>query len=90
MVLLILFGLIMIYSASMVSAVQYYGEDSSDFFYKRQLKYIIIAGIAFVIVAIFPYKALLSNKILVPMVFGSIIFLSGIFLFGSVFGNAQS
>lgn len=90
MVLLILFGLIMIYSASMVSAVQYYGEDSSDFFYKRQLKYIIIALIAFVIVAIFPYKALLSNRILVPMVFGSIIFLGGIFLFGSVFGNAQS
>jgi len=90
MVLLILFGLIMIYSASMVSAVQYYGHDSSDFYYKKQIMNIIVAGAAFIVVALFPYKALLSNRILVPMVFGSIFFLGGIFLFGSVYGNAQS
>ncbi|HWJ79914.1 MAG TPA: FtsW/RodA/SpoVE family cell cycle protein [Niallia sp.] len=90
MVLLVLFGLIMIYSASMVSAVQYYGEANSDFFYKKQIKNILLAGILFVVVAIFPYKALMNNKILVPMVFGSIFVLGGIFAFGSVFGNAQS
>ncbi|KAB7669294.1 FtsW/RodA/SpoVE family cell cycle protein [Bacillus sp. B1-b2] len=90
MVLLILFGLIMIYSASMVSAVQYYGEEHSDFFYKKQIKNILAAGFAFIVIALVPYKLFLNNKILVPMVFGSILVLGGIFFLGSVFGNAQS
>lgn len=90
MVLLSLFGVIMIYSASMVSSVQYYGEDSSSYFYKKQIINLLVAGVAFVAVALFPYKAFMSNRFLVPMVFMSIIGLFGVFLLGHVAGNAQS
>ncbi len=80
----------MIYSASMVSSVQYYGEDSSSYFYKKQIINLLVAGVAFVAVALFPYKAFMSNRFLVPMVFMSIIGLFGVFLLGHVAGNAQS
>lgn len=90
MALLMFFGLIMVYSASMVSAVQYYGKESSDFFYNKQLFNIVLAGVAFIIVALFPYKALMSNKILMPMVGISLIGLGGIFFYGTVINKAQS
>ncbi|MFT8320336.1 MAG: FtsW/RodA/SpoVE family cell cycle protein [Bacillus sp. (in: firmicutes)] len=90
MVLLSIFGLIMVYSASMVSAVQYYGQDSSDFYYKKQFLHLIVAGFVFIIAALFPYKAFLSNKLLVPMVFVSLIGLFGLFVLGHTAGNAQS
>lgn len=88
-VLLSIFGLIMIYSASMVTAVQLYGFESTHF-YDRQ-KLILIAGaIAFLFFAVFPYKMMMSNKILVPLVLLSIGGLGGLLLFGYVAGNAQS
>ncbi|MFD2443380.1 FtsW/RodA/SpoVE family cell cycle protein [Bacillus sp. CGMCC 1.16607] len=88
-ILLCLFGLIMIYSSSMVSAIQRY-EVESDYFYQKQKISLILAALIFIIVALFPYKALASNKILVPMVFFSLIGLAGLFVFGHVAGNAQS
>lgn len=88
-VMLALFGLIMIYSASMVTAVQRYGFES-DHFYQRQKIYLFGAALVFIFTALFPYKALISNKILVPMVFGSLIGLGALFVFGHVAGNAQS
>ncbi|AGX03708.1 MULTISPECIES: FtsW/RodA/SpoVE family cell cycle protein [Bacillaceae] len=88
-VMLALFGLIMIYSASMVTAVQRYGFES-DHFYQRQKIYLLGAALVFIFTALFPYKALISNKILVPMVFGSLIGLGALFIFGHVAGNAQS
>ncbi len=88
-VLLCIFGLVMVYSSSMVMAVQYYGQ-SSDFFYEKQKTNLIISAFVLIVVALFPYKALMSNKILVPMVFLSIIGLSGLFIIGTVAGNALS
>jgi len=90
MVMLSLFGLIMIYSASMVSAVQYYNLGSSEYYYKKQIINLLVAGFVFIAAAIFPYKALLSKKILVPMVGGSLLGLLGIFVLGHTAGNAQS
>ncbi|MCT2344165.1 FtsW/RodA/SpoVE family cell cycle protein [Niallia taxi] len=90
MVLLSLFGVIMIYSASMVSSVQYYGHDSSSYYYKKQIINLLVAGVAFIFVALFPYKAFMSNRFLVPMVLVSVFGLFGVFLLGHVAGNAQS
>ncbi|MGP7818889.1 FtsW/RodA/SpoVE family cell cycle protein [Niallia sp. 01092] len=90
MVLLSIFGLIMVYSASMVSAVQRYDLPSSDYFYKKQLSHLVVAGFVFIVAALFPYKAFLSNRLLVPMVFLSLIGLLGLFVLGHVAGNAQS
>lgn len=87
--LLAIFGLIMVYSASMVTAVQY-NHVESDYFYNKQKLHLVLSAIAFAFMALFPYKAMQSNKILIPMVFLSLIGLFALFVFGHVAGNAQS
>lgn len=88
-ILLSVFGLIMVYSASMAIAVQIYGV-SSNYFYEKQKVYLIIALIFFIITALMPYKNLKKNKILATLVFGSLIILVFLTLFGHVAGGAQS
>ena len=59
-VFLCLFGLVMIYSASMMVGIVY--EDGTpDYFYRKQLTNLIIGALAFCIGAFFPYKHY-SNK----------------------------
>ncbi|MGE8206763.1 FtsW/RodA/SpoVE family cell cycle protein [Heyndrickxia sp. NPDC080065] len=88
-ILLCVFGLVMIYSASMVVAVQKY-HQSSDFFYIKQVKNLIVAFITFTITAFFPYKAYKSNKFLGIIMLVSVLSLIGIRLFGHNTNNAQS
>jgi cell division protein FtsW len=73
----------------MAMAVQRYGA-SSDYFYQKQKLFLIIAFFIFVIFSFFPYKALKSNKILRTMVFGSLLLLMFLSLYGHVAGGAQS
>ena len=87
--ILSIFGLIMVYSASMVTAVQI-NKMESDYFFNKQRLHLIISAVAFIVMAIFPYKAMLSNKILVPMVFMSLGGLLALFIFGQATNNAQS
>ncbi|MEH7013946.1 FtsW/RodA/SpoVE family cell cycle protein [Neobacillus niacini] len=88
-VLLSLFGLVMVYSASMASAVQRYGVES-DYFYQKQKIYLIASGLIFIFIALFPYKIMKDTRFLLPMVGLSILGLLGLFAFGQVRGNAQS
>lgn len=87
--LLAVFGLIMIYSASMVTAMQLYGYES-DHFFTRQRLFLIAGALAFLFFAIVPYKIWLSNKLLIPLVIVTIGSLMGLWLFGSAANNAQS
>jgi len=87
--MLTIFGLIMVYSASMVSAVQVY-EVASDYFFQKQRFNIIVSALVFLSVAMVPYKLYQSNKFLVLIVFGSLLGLIALFIFGHVAGNAQS
>lgn len=89
LILLSLFGLVMVYSSSMVSAVQRYGVES-DYFYQKQKLNLILGGIVFIFMAIFPYKIMKSNKALAIIVILSLFGLSSLFIFGHVAGNAQS
>ena len=62
-ILLMLFGLVMIYSSSIwVSIVKY--EADPDHYYNRQVINIIMAFILFVITVITPYKRFSNKKIL--------------------------
>ncbi|WP_077211394.1 FtsW/RodA/SpoVE family cell cycle protein [Bacillus dakarensis] len=88
-ILLAVFGLIMIYSASMVTAIQRYGYES-DHFFDRQRIYLLASALAFIFFAIVPYKMYLNNKILVPLVVLLLGALMGVLAFGTVAGNAQS
>src|SRR4051812_6495687 len=83
-ILLSVFGLVMVYSASMASAVQRY-KVSSDFFYQRQKIFLLASLFIFVISALIPYKIMKFTKyFLLPMVLLSIVALLGLFIFGNV------
>jgi cell division protein FtsW len=87
--LLCLFGLVMVYSASSVTAVQRYGV-SSDFFYSKQKLHMIVSFLLFVAMAFFPYKALKNSKFLFFMIATITAGLLLLFIFGHVSNNAQS
>ncbi|SNX73294.1 cell division-specific peptidoglycan biosynthesis regulator FtsW [Bacillus oleivorans] len=90
-ILLCFFGLVMIYSSSIVWAVQQLDPPRpSDYFYQRQKIHIILSFIAFFFAAIFPYKLFQNKKVLAFIMLGSLISLSALFLFGQVYNNAQS
>jgi cell division protein FtsW len=88
-ILLSIFGLVMIYSASMAWAVQWY-KVPSDYFFQRQKIFLFGAAFVFILAALFPYKKLKTTKFLVFLVVLSILGLLGLFIFGHVAGNAQS
>lgn len=87
--ILCLFGLMMIYSASSVIAVQRY-EVASGFFYDKQKVHVILAILAFSVMAVFPYKKLKAKRFLLFITGGMFLTLLLLFLFGSVSNNAQS
>jgi cell division protein FtsW len=89
-ILLSAFGLVMVYSASMASAVQWY-KQPSDFFYQKQKIFLLLSLGVFIVTAIIPYKMMkFTNFFLAPMVIFSIIALLGLFAFGNIAGNAKS
>jgi len=84
--LLSLFGLVMVYSASMVTRF----DVPSDFFYQKQKYNLLAATLVFIVAAIFPYKAMKSTKFLLPMALITLIGLIIIFVIGKVANNALS
>ncbi len=78
------FGIMMIYSASMVSAVVD-GLESTYYFYK-QIQWFIIALIGFVICCFFPYKY--YQKLTKLIIIFSGILLISVLLFGETANNA--
>ncbi|MBM4764068.1 FtsW/RodA/SpoVE family cell cycle protein [Bacillus sp. B15-48] len=84
--LLSLFGLVMVYSSSLVTRF----DVPSEYFYEKQKINLLIAAFCFLLTALFPYKAMKSTKFLLPMVLLSIIGLGLIFFIGKVAGNALS
>ncbi|NRD80118.1 FtsW/RodA/SpoVE family cell cycle protein [Bacillus sp. BRMEA1] len=87
--LLSLFGLVMVYSASMAMATQRYGV-SSDYFYQKQKLFLIISFFIFIVVSFFPYKILQSRKVLIGLVSCSLLLLLILSVHGHVAGGAQS
>ncbi len=80
-IFLCLFGLVMIYSSSMMVAIVY--EDASpDHFYKKQLVNLIVSSVPFFIGAFLPYKHFSNKKLMVTMLFGLIFLLMWLWFFG--------
>ncbi len=88
-VLLCLFGLVMVYSSSMIAAVARWDYDI-DHFYQNQKKAMLLSFCAMFFMMIFPYKFFQNKKILMIMMFGISGSLFFTFLFGHTAGNAQS
>ncbi|MCU9612239.1 putative lipid II flippase FtsW [Caldibacillus lycopersici] len=87
-ILISLFGLVMVYSASMVTAIQL-GQDS-NFFYKKQLINLLMSFVAFVVMSIIPYKLFKSNKMLVAIMLLSVVGLVSLNFIGNNVNNATS
>lgn len=88
-ILISLFGLVMVYSASMVWGPSAYGYESDYFFQKQKLN-LIVALVVFVFFAILPYKIYQFNYVLYAIFFGSIAILLLLGIMGHTAGNAQS
>ena len=86
-VLLCLFGLVMIYSASMFWAVNTL-HYPPDFFYKKQLMNLILAAVAFLVGAIIPYKRYRDRGMMVFIIAMMLGLLISVFLFGYSPGNS--
>jgi cell division protein FtsW len=91
LILLCLFGLVMVYSSSMVLAgtSPKFGYDPTYFFDRQRLSF-IIGMIAFVFAAVLPYKIYANPKMLIAIVLGSIVMLVLVALVGRAANNAQS
>lgn len=88
-VLLCLFGLVMVYSSSMITAVARYGYEM-DFFYQKQKTAMILAFIIMIVLMIVPYKIYQHKKFLMFMMFGITGALLFVEIFGHTAGGAQS
>ncbi len=86
--LLSLFGLIMIYSSSMIIATSAKFDVSYDYFYGKQLTSLVIASIAFLITMLLPYRIYLRFFKIIAL--GCIVMLTLVFFIGTVANNAQS
>ncbi|MGM9923319.1 MAG: FtsW/RodA/SpoVE family cell cycle protein [Bacillus sp. (in: firmicutes)] len=89
LIALCLFGLVMVYSASMIIGPAKYDVESNYFFLK-QMKHLVLAGIVFAFFAIVPYKLYMHKYVLVTIVFGSLGLLLLLDVFGHTSNNAQS
>ncbi|MDM5337933.1 putative lipid II flippase FtsW [Fictibacillus enclensis] len=80
-------GLVMVYSASIIVSINRFGYES-NFFFIRQLVFLIAGLFCFLIAMIIPYH--LYKKLIIPIVFGSIVLLAAVLFIGRTTNNAQS
>ncbi len=85
-ILLAAFGLVMIYSASMVFAVVQ-GQPANHYLIQQAVRF-AMGLIGFIICCVFPYRY--YQKLIKPIILGVILLLIGVLLFGSTVNNAQS
>ncbi|MFC4184533.1 FtsW/RodA/SpoVE family cell cycle protein [Saccharococcus thermophilus] len=88
-VILSLFGLIMVYSSSMIAAVIRFNVPS-DYFYQRQKLWLIVAFIGFFITIIVPYKVWANEKLIKFIFVVSPIILIAVAFLGHTANNATS
>lgn len=79
--ILCVFGLIMIYSASMMVAVNRLGQ-SPDFFYKKQLLNLAISAFAFIVGVTIPYKKYRKKPVILTILIGTFVLLLSVHFIG--------
>ncbi|MCR8872007.1 FtsW/RodA/SpoVE family cell cycle protein [Peribacillus frigoritolerans] len=88
-VLLSLFGLVMVYSASMITAVSHY-QYPIDYFFQNQKGALILSFIMMVIAMILPYKLYKHKTFLMVMMGGIALLLIIVSIIGHTANNATS
>lgn len=87
--MLAIFGLIMVYSSSMVAAVTRFGVPS-DYFYEKQKLWLIASAGCFFLSAIIPYKILSGKKVVKAIFVMSPVMLIAVAFIGHTANNATS
>ncbi|KXG10416.1 FtsW/RodA/SpoVE family cell cycle protein [Anoxybacillus rupiensis] len=87
--MLAIFGLVMVYSSSMVAAVTRYGV-ASDYFFQKQKMWLAASGICFLITMLVPYKVWMGKKVIQGIFFASPILLIAVAFLGHTANNATS
>ncbi|WP_442905293.1 FtsW/RodA/SpoVE family cell cycle protein [Jeotgalibacillus sp. ET6] len=88
-VLLGIFGVVMVYSAGMVYAVEVL-DQSADFFYNAQRRNLILGFIGFAVMALIPYKLYREKVMMILILVLMFSLLILVQLFGANINNAQS
>lgn len=79
--ILCIFGLIMIYSAGMMVAVNRLGQ-SPDFFYKKQMVNLMVSAVAFIVGVTIPYRKYRKNGVFLTILFVTFALLLAVQFFG--------
>lgn len=87
--MLAIFGLIMVYSSSMVTAVSRFGVPS-DYFYEKQKLWLMASACCFFLAAVLPYKLLAQKKIVKMIFIVSPLSLLAVAVVGHTANNATS
>lgn len=88
MVLLVAFGVIMIYSSSMIVTVMEFDPPRpTHYFFFKQLQWLAIGTIAFLFAMLMPYK--IYERLMKPIMVISLILLIAVLLVGSVYNFGQ-
>lgn len=88
-ILLSLFGLVMVYSSSMIVSVMIY-EMEVDFFFQRQRLFLLLGIVIFLVAAFVPYHYYSRPLLLKSIVLGTFILLVLVNINGHTSNNAQS
>ncbi|MBD7983402.1 FtsW/RodA/SpoVE family cell cycle protein [Sporosarcina sp. Sa2YVA2] len=88
-IVLCLFGLVMIYSASMVVAVNRF-EYASDYFYRKQLTNLAVSIPVFLMATFFPFQNYKRKKLMVFSVLFMFVMLVLVHILGTDVGGAKS
>ena len=83
------FGLLMVYSSSVITSILRY-DVTSSYFFKKQSISLLIGFIMFAVLSFFPYKIFLQKKMIKLLFYISIGSLLFVIVFGHTAGNAQS
>lgn len=85
-IVLTCFGVVMIYSASMVYAVVQ--DVPADYYLWKQIRWVLVGLVAFIITMYYPYQK--YHKWMVPIVFFILVTLVSVLFFGKNVGGAYS
>ena len=87
-VFLCIFGLVMIYSASII--VSFNEDGTADYYFRKQLTNLIVASIFFIAGAFFPYKHFSSKNLMKTLLFVTLFLFIWLLIDGYEAGGARS
>ncbi|MBU8728110.1 putative lipid II flippase FtsW [Bacillus pumilus] len=88
-ILISAFGLVMVYSSSMITSVIRY-EAAPDNFFKKQLLFMIVGAVILLFTALVPYQLFSNKKFQIGMLLLSVFSLIYVYFGGHIAGNARS